>query len=83
MGHGYVVVDVTPNRTQADFYLTPVPTTAQPDPRAVPGVLPQYAASWLTRAGSRRVVAEAGRLGARADEPCGPGTEDEDGLLSG
>ncbi len=72
VGHGYVVVDVTPERTQADFYLTPVPTSAQPDPRVVRSIVPTYATSWVTRAGSRHVVAAAGRLGPRADEPHGP-----------
>jgi len=71
VGHGYVVVDVTPERVQADFYFTPRPTSAQPDPRVVPGVLPRYASSWVTRAGTRRVVAGTTPIGARADRPRG------------
>ncbi len=69
VGHGYTLVDVTPERVQADFYLTPVPTAAQPDPRVVPGVEPSYAVSWQTMAGSRRVSAAAGPVGARSDRP--------------
>jgi alkaline phosphatase D len=69
VGHGYTVVDVTPERVQADFYLTPSPTSAQPDPRVVQSVQPTYATSWQTLAGTRRVVAANTALGARADEP--------------
>jgi alkaline phosphatase D len=71
VGHGYTLIDVTPERVQADFYLTPAPTTQQPDPRVVPGVLPVLAASWQTLAGSRRVVPAASAIGPRADQPTG------------
>ncbi|GAB2915953.1 alkaline phosphatase D family protein [Rhodococcus aerolatus] len=70
VGHGFTVVDVTPARVQADFYLTPTPTSALPDPRVVPtGVEPALARSWQTLAGSRRVVPAVGPIGPRADEP--------------
>ena len=69
VGHGYVVLDVTPDRVQADFYLTPVPTTAQPDPRIVKSVVPAYRTSWQTIAGSRQLTAATRRIGRRADEP--------------
>jgi alkaline phosphatase D len=69
VGHGYTVVDVTPERVQADFYLTPVPTSAQPDPRVVRRVEPAYATSWQTLAGTRRVEAAPAALGARSDHP--------------
>ncbi len=69
VGHGYVALDVTPDRVQADYYLTPPPTTAQPDPRVVPGVLPAYASSWQSVAGSRSVSAASGPVGARSDRP--------------
>ncbi|GAB3678194.1 alkaline phosphatase D family protein [Angustibacter aerolatus] len=72
VGHGFVVVDVTPERVQADFHLTPLPTSARPDPRVDPTALPAYATSWVTRAGSRRVVEGRGPVGARSDEPRGP-----------
>src|SRR5450631_2977093 len=69
VGHGYTVVDVTPERVQADFYLTPTPTSAQPDPRVVQAVRPSYATSWQTLAGTRHVVAANTPLTSRADEP--------------
>jgi alkaline phosphatase D len=72
IGHGFTVVDVTPERVQGDWYLTPTPTTAQPDPRVDPAVVPAYASSWQTLAGSRRVTAATGQLGARSDRPKGP-----------
>ena len=72
VGHGFTVVDVTPDRVQGDWYLTPVPTSAQPDPRVVPTVEPAYASSWQSVSGSRRVTPATRRLGARSDKPGGP-----------
>jgi alkaline phosphatase D len=69
VGHGFVVLDVTAKRVQADYYLTPVPTVALPDPRVDPGVEPVYGTSWQTLRTSRRVVAAAGPVGRRHDEP--------------
>lgn len=70
VGHGYTLVDVSPQRVQADFYLTPTPTSAQPDPRVVPkGVVPALASSWQTLAGTRKVVAAPAPIGPRSDEP--------------
>jgi len=69
VGHGYTLIDVTPDRVQADFYLTPTPTEAEPDPRIDPVVRPGYARSWQTVAGSRRISAATGPVGARSDQP--------------
>ncbi|WP_068401734.1 alkaline phosphatase D family protein [Kribbia dieselivorans] len=69
VGHGYVVVDVTRERVQADFHLTPVPTTAQPDPRVVASVEPAYVKSMQTLAGTRRVQSASGPIGPRSDSP--------------
>lgn len=69
VGHGYTVIDVTPQRVQADFHHTPLPTSAAPDPRIDPSAMPVYATSLQTVAGSRRVSAASGPLGPRADEP--------------
>ena len=69
IGHGYTVIDVTPQRVQADFHHTPVPSSAQPDPRVVESVVPVYASSLQTVAGSRRVSAASGPVGPRSDEP--------------
>ena len=69
VGHGYTLVDVTPDRVHADFYLTPDPSEEQPDPRVDPATEPTYARSWQTLAGSRRLSAAAGPVGERADRP--------------
>ena len=69
VSHGYTIVDVTADRVQADWYLTPVPTTQRPDPRLHPEVVPDYRASWQTLAGSRRVSAAAAPVGPRSDLP--------------
>ncbi|MEO6703321.1 MAG: alkaline phosphatase D family protein, partial [Jatrophihabitantaceae bacterium] len=69
IGHGYTLIDVTAQRVQADFYLTPTPTDSQPDPRVDPTVEPAYASSWQTVTGSRRVSPAAGPVGPRADQP--------------
>lgn len=69
VGHGFTLIDVTPERVQADFHLTPTPTADQPDPRVDAGVEPTYARSWQTLAGSRRVSAATGPVGERSDHP--------------
>jgi phosphodiesterase/alkaline phosphatase D-like protein len=69
IGHGYTLIDVTPQRVQADFHLTPTPTDALPDPRVNATVEPAYACSWQTLAGSRRVSPATGPVGPRCDRP--------------
>lgn len=69
IGHGYVLIDVTPERVQADYYLTPVPSESAPDPRLEPGHRPRYHTSWQTTAGSRTAQPASGPVGARSDEP--------------
>jgi phosphodiesterase/alkaline phosphatase D-like protein len=69
IGHGFTVIDVTPQRVQADYYLTPRPTPAVPDPRVVPTIEPVRAASWRSLAGSRRVTKAPAPIGARSDGP--------------
>ena len=44
VSHGFVVIDVTPERVQADYHHTPVPTSAAPDPRVDPSVVPDVRA---------------------------------------
>jgi phosphodiesterase/alkaline phosphatase D-like protein len=78
IGHGYTLIDVTRERVQADYYLTPVPSPEQPDPRLDPGVEPRYARSWQTLAGTRRVAAASGPVGERSDEPARRWTAGED-----
>ncbi len=72
IGHGFVIIDVTPERIQGDWYHTPTPTSADPDPRVHPEVVPVYKTSWQTLARSRRVTAARGPVGHRHDEPQGP-----------
>jgi alkaline phosphatase D len=69
VSHGFVVVDVTPERVQADFHHTPVPSSAAPDPRVDPQVVPTYARSLQTRAGTHRLSTASGPVGARSDQP--------------
>ena len=69
IGHGYTLVDVTPARVQADYYLTSTPTDAQPDPRIDPAVTPTYARSFQTVAGTRKISAATGPVGPRSDSP--------------
>jgi len=69
VGHGFVVLDVTRHRVQADFHLTPEPTTAVPDPRVDPDIEPEWARSFTTVRRTRRVVAADGPVGRRRDEP--------------
>jgi hypothetical protein len=71
VGHGFTLIDVTPERVQADYFHTPAPTDAAPDPRVDPTVEPAWTRSFQTRAGSRRVTPAAGPVGPRADRPAG------------
>ena len=67
----FTLIDVTPQRVQADYYLTPVPTDERPDPRVDATVVPVYRSSWQTVAGTRRVSAAAAPIGPRSDRPTG------------
>jgi alkaline phosphatase D len=69
VSHGFLVVDVTPERVQADYHHTPVPSSAAPDPRVDPSVVPTYARSLQTLAGTRRLSTASGPVGPRSDEP--------------
>ena len=69
VSHGFVVIDVTPERVQADYHHTPVPTSAAPDPRVDPSVVPAYARSLQTVAGTHRLTPASGPVGARTDQP--------------
>ncbi len=71
VGHGFAVIDVTPERVQVDYHHTPVPTSVRPDPRTVHGLAPTYTGSFQTVAGSRRTSAATGPVGARTDQPAG------------
>jgi alkaline phosphatase D len=73
VSHGFVVIDVTPERVQADYHHTPVPTTAAPDPRVNPAVVPTYARSLQTLAGTHQLTTASGPVGARSDQPASMG----------
>jgi len=60
---------VTPERVQADYHLTPIPSPDEPDPRLDPHTEPAYARSFATLAGSRRVTPVVGPVGDRSDDP--------------
>lgn len=62
---------MTPERVQADYHHTPVPTSAQPDPRVVPTIVPTYTRSLQTLAGTRRLSSASGPVGPRSDLPRG------------
>ena len=66
--HGFLVVDVTPERVQTDYVW--ISSTAQPeDPRLDPRSTAAVGASWQTVKGSRVVSEAAAPLGARSDSP--------------
>ncbi|MET0235172.1 MAG: alkaline phosphatase D family protein [Kibdelosporangium sp.] len=69
IGHGYTLIDVTPERVQADFHHTPLPSSAMPNPVAVPTTRTAYVTSWQTLAGTRRLSPATGPVGPRSDEP--------------
>jgi len=78
VSHGFVVIDVTPERVQADYHHTPVPSSVAPDPRIDPQVVPTYARSLQTLAGTRRVSTASGPLGPRSDQPASMGRRRHD-----
>ena len=71
IGHGFLVVDVTPERVQADYFHTPTPSSALPDPRVARNVVPTYKVSMQTLAGSRAVTPASAPVGTRSDRPRG------------
>ena len=73
IGHGFLVVDVTPDRVQADYFHTATPSSAVPEPRIQRHVLPTYKLSMQTIAGSRAVTPGLAPIGGRSDRPRRPG----------
>lgn len=69
IAHGYTLIDVTPDRVQADFHHTPIPTSATPNPRAIASTTTSYVTSWQTQAGSRKLTPATGPVGPRTDNP--------------
>ena len=69
VGHGFILIDVTEERVQADFHLTAEPSSSQPDPRVDPAHRPQHRVSFQTVAGSRVTSEASGPVGPRIDAP--------------
>ena len=71
IGHGYVVLDVTPERVQADYWFirSNGDKGIAVDPRLDPQATVGYETSFVTVKGSRAVSGPVGQLGPRSDQP--------------
>ncbi|RBY81846.1 alkaline phosphatase [Blastococcus sp. TF02A-26] len=71
VGHGFAVLDVTPERVQTDFWFIQSggDKGLSTDPRLDPDATVGFEAAWQSVKGSRKVTPAAGELGARSDEP--------------
>ena len=71
IGHGFAVIDVTPERVQTDFFFirSGGDKGLVVDPRLDPAATVGYETSFVSFKGSRRVSGPVGQLGARSDEP--------------
>ena len=65
--HGYVVLDVTPDRVQADWWFTAT--------HLEPSMEQSYGAGWVVEDGQNHVVAASGPVADRADVPAAPPAE--------
>ncbi len=70
IGHGFVVLDVTPERVQADvhFIASGGDTGLAVDPRLDPDAVTRYETSFVSVRGSRRISGPVDELGPRSDE---------------
>jgi alkaline phosphatase D len=71
IGHGFAVVDVTPERVQTDFWFirSGGDKGLAVDPRLDPAATVGYEASFASVKGSRRVSGPVAQLGPRSDSP--------------
>ncbi|PWJ51776.1 alkaline phosphatase D [Quadrisphaera granulorum] len=71
IGHGYAVVDVTPQRVQTDFFFirSGGDKGLALDPRGDPQAQATWESSWQTVKGSHRVSGPVAQLGPRSDSP--------------
>ena len=71
IGHGFCVLDVTPERVQTDwFYIRSNGDKGLAvDPRLDPQATVEYETSYASVKGSRRITGPVPPLGARSDEP--------------
>ncbi len=71
IGHGFAVLDVTPERVQTDFVFlrSGGDKGLAVDPRTDPAATVGYETSFVSVRGSRQVSGPVGQLGPRSDEP--------------
>lgn len=71
IGHGFAVLDVTPQRVQTDFFFirSGGDKGLATDPRLDPNATVGYETSFQSVKGSRQVSGPVAQLGAREDEP--------------
>ncbi|WP_380165994.1 alkaline phosphatase D family protein [Jannaschia sp. R86511] len=71
IGHGFAVLDVTPERVQTDFWYirSDGDKGLAVDPRLDPDATVGHESSWVSLKGSRRVDGPVAALGPRSDEP--------------
>ena len=71
IGHGFAVLDVTPERVQTDFFFlrSGGDKGLLVDPRLDPAATVAYETSFQSLKGSRRVSGPVAQLGPRADQP--------------
>ncbi len=71
IGHGFAVLDVTPERVQTDFFFlrSNGDKGFAVDPRTDPAATVAYETSYTSAKGSRQVAGPAQRLGPRSDQP--------------
>ena len=73
IGHGYAVLDVTPDRVQTDFWFirSGGDKGLAVDPRVDPQATVAFEAGWQSVRGSRQVTGPVAQLGPRSDRPRG------------
>ena len=71
IGHGFTVLDVTPERVQADYWFirSNGDKGLVTDPRLDPQATVAHEASYVSVRGSRRVTGPVAALGPRSDQP--------------
>jgi alkaline phosphatase D len=71
IGHGFAVLDVTPERVQVDWWFirSGGDKGLATDPRLDPDATVAWETSFVSEHGSRRVTGPVGQLGPRSDRP--------------
>ncbi|SDP32329.1 alkaline phosphatase D [Klenkia soli] len=73
IGHGFAVLDVTPDRVQTDFWFirSGGDKGLAVDPRVDPQATVGFESAWQSVRGSRRISGPVAQLGPRSDRPRG------------